>query len=161
MFRFSGGGVASPSEPPLVAPACDSETSMETNIAADWESAMTGAAPARNALVKDLKACWANFVKPALTAQSTVSVPDNLVDGSPQADGGFSAQLTWPDGVDPLQIDILASLEYDHGILSPVARFDRITQSAGKNGAAFARSSGRAASRCSWRPTRAMTGRSR
>ncbi|HLX33860.1 MAG TPA: hypothetical protein VKR30_01310 [Candidatus Limnocylindrales bacterium] len=55
-----------------------------------------------------------------------------FADGSPDQSGTFTAQLTWPDGVDPVKIDILASLEYDRGFLSPVARFDEITQSSGK-----------------------------
>jgi len=52
-----------------------------------------------------------------------------LADGFADAHGDFTADVAWPTGVDPVQIDILAELDFPPFI----ARFDRITQGSGKS----------------------------
>ncbi|HEX5239906.1 MAG TPA: hypothetical protein VFW20_02810, partial [Candidatus Limnocylindrales bacterium] len=52
-------------------------------------------------------------------------------DADAPPDGHVSVPLTWPDGVDPVKIDILASFDFG-GTISDLARFDRITKSSGK-----------------------------
>jgi WD40 repeat protein len=61
-------------------------------------------------------------VELTLTGQTSTFADDDA-----PADGKFTAPLAWPDGVDPLKIDVLASFDFD-GNLSEIARFDRITK---------------------------------
>jgi hypothetical protein len=54
-----------------------------------------------------------------------------FADSDTLSDGTFTASLTWPAGVDPLKIDILATLTRDQDgqeLLTNIARFDRITK---------------------------------
>lgn len=66
-----------------------------------------------------------------LTGTNTV-----LGDRDTDADGTFSVpDVVWPDGVDPMQIDVLATLIDNVGgneLPSQIARFDRITKPAEK-----------------------------
>lgn len=61
-------------------------------------------------------------VELTVTGQSTP-----FSDGDAPADGVVSAPLTWPTGMDPASIDILASFDFS-GNISDIARFDRITK---------------------------------
>jgi hypothetical protein len=50
--------------------------------------------------------------------------------GDTDAAGNYSQDIDWPEGLDPLEIDIYATLRVD-GQLSEIARFDRIVKHAG------------------------------
>ena len=51
--------------------------------------------------------------------------------GVTDSQGDYHVDLAWPDGLDPIKIDILASINVENPNVQRIARFDRITKSSG------------------------------